>query len=101
MSVPARQLWESSDGFGGRGLPLTLMRGVNYGALLVDGYQLYNSAANNRSDEAVLNGVDVGVGIGSMFVPPLGVGYFIGKGVGTLMFPEPPPTSVFDRLGNQ
>lgn len=77
------------------------MRGVNYGALLVDGYQLYNSAANNRSDEAVLNGVDVGVGIGSMFVPPLGVGYFIGKGVGTLMFPEPPPTSVFDRLGNQ
>jgi hypothetical protein len=61
----------------------------------------FQSAQTVRPDEAVVNGVDVAVGIGSIFVPPLGVGYFIGKGVGTLMFPEPPPTSVFDRLGNQ
>ena len=101
LSVPARQLWESSEGFGGRGLALTTMRGINYAGLLVDTYQLYDAAANDRPDEAVVNGVDVAVGVGSVFVPPLGIGYFVGKGVGTLMFSEPNPTSVFDRLGNQ
>jgi hypothetical protein len=68
---------------------------------MIDAYQLYDAAANHRPDEAMFNGVDVAVGIGSIFVPPLGIGYFLGKGVGTLMSPEPEPTSVFDRLGNQ
>lgn len=94
--VSLRSLRNSDLGWGGSLAARNAVRAGSYLSVGYSGYQTWDAASRGDRGSAVYGAFETVIGAAGIAVPPLGVGYFMGKKAGEMMWPENAPITLND-----